>query len=117
MTSGMSLKQWREQIGRHIIHLDFEPYGDAPFRAEVDPVFAHDGVRVTSAAISAGTTSRDKALVKLGTPARDLLIAKQPLFVRHRGAAGKPRPPSRPSPRFASPPRLRCCRCIIAIRL
>jgi AraC-like DNA-binding protein len=85
VTSGMSLKQWREQIGRHIIHLDFEPYGDAPFRAEVDPVLAHDGVRVTNAAISAGTTSRDKALVKLGTPARDLLIAKQPLFVRHRG--------------------------------
>jgi AraC-like DNA-binding protein len=81
----MSLKHWREQIGRHIIHLDFEPYGDAPFRAEVDPVFAHDGVRVTNAEISAGTTSRDRALVKLGTPARDLVIAKQPLFVRHRG--------------------------------
>jgi hypothetical protein len=38
----MSLKQWREQIGRHIIHLDFERHGDAPFRAEVDPVFAHE---------------------------------------------------------------------------
>src|SRR3569833_2381830 len=81
----MSLKHWREQIGRHIIHLDFEPHGDAPFHAEVDPMFAHNGVRVTNAAISAGTTLRDKSLVKLGTPARDLLIARQPLFVRHRG--------------------------------
>jgi hypothetical protein len=58
--AGMSLKRWREEVARHIIHLDFEPYGDSPFHAVIDPVFAHHGLRVTNAVISAGASFRDK---------------------------------------------------------
>ncbi len=85
MLVSMTLRDWREQIGRHIIHLDFEPHGDEPFQAEIDPVFGSDGVRVTHGATSAGTTFRDESLIGLGTPARDLLIARKPLVVCQGG--------------------------------
>ncbi len=79
MSSSMPLHIWREQVGRHIIHLDFEPFGDAPFSATIDPVFASRGVRVTHASTSPGTTFRDKSLVKLDAPSLDLVIARRPL--------------------------------------
>lgn len=92
MLVNMSLREWREQIGRHITHIDFEPYGDEPFRAHVDPIFSSDGVRVTHGATSAGTTFRDESLIRLGTPARELLIAHKPLVLTQGGREFQLRP-------------------------
>jgi AraC-like DNA-binding protein len=72
----MSLADWREQSGRCIVQLDFEPWRDTPFRARLKPVFEHGGFRVARAMTSAGTAIRDHALAKLGAPSYDLLIAQ-----------------------------------------
>ena len=80
-----SLRRWRDEIGRHVLHLDFEPYGDQPFRAGFDPVFDCDGVRVTHVWTSAGTTTRKLSMLHLEPPSRDLVIAKRPLVINQGG--------------------------------
>ena len=84
--TNMPLSEWRERIGRHVVHLDFEPAPAAPFRASLKPVFEDGDLRVAIAATSAGATIRDRTLAKMGAPSFDLLIAKQSGFeIEHVG--------------------------------
>ena len=86
MPAELSLSTWREQIGRRLINLDFEPSPRERFRALIEPLFHHDGLRVTRSRISAGVTFRDKSMVGDGEYTRSLLFADHGrLTVTHQG--------------------------------
>jgi AraC-like DNA-binding protein len=79
-----SLKAWREEIGRHLLKLDFVPEEEHLFFAKLMPVFEYQDVRVTGVAMCAGTTSRDSALAAEGPPTYAIVIAgRQPIQVSH----------------------------------
>lgn len=85
-TQTTSLSVWREQIGQHIVHLDFQPREGVPFEAGLRSIFNHEGTRVARSVTTAGTTVRDRALTKKGAPSYDLLIAQRSCFhIDHLG--------------------------------
>lgn len=79
-----SLAAWREEIGRHLLNLDFRPAGDGPFSARVEPVFQRTGTRVTNVTMSPGTTFRDASLAADGTASYALVVARRhSLRIKH----------------------------------
>ena len=81
-----SLNVWREEIGRRMLNLDFKPYSDDPFRAELVPVLDSDGIRVVRSAHTSGLTFRDKRLLKDGSDTVALIInTSAKIEVEHQG--------------------------------
>src|SRR6516164_8182230 len=65
VTMGMQrdpVREWREQIARHLLGLDFKPLSDAPFKAAVQPIF--QDLRIVRAAFSPGIAFRDAELIR-----------------------------------------------------
>ena len=56
------LQEWREQIARHLLGIDFKPLTDTPFKATVQPIF--EDLRIVRTAFSPGITFRDAELIK-----------------------------------------------------
>ena len=80
-----SLKSWREEIGRQLLHLDFEAVDDAPFRAVLDPILASREISVARSEMSAGITFRDPGLCKDGTDTISLVMATRgSIHVEHQ---------------------------------
>lgn len=52
-----SLASWREEIGRHLLKLDFRMFDDGPFHARVRPVFHSGESRVSMVSMSPGRPS------------------------------------------------------------
>jgi AraC-like DNA-binding protein len=79
------VREWREQIARHLLGLDFKPLSDAPFKATVQPIF--QDLRIVRAAFSPGITFRDAALIKKDPDISfAVLIARSGnIFVKHHG--------------------------------
>ena len=59
------IREWREQIARHLLGLDFKPLSDAPFKATVKPISLHD-LRIVRASFSPGITFRDSGTDQKG---------------------------------------------------
>ena len=70
-----SLASWREEIGRHLLKLDFRMFGDGPFRAQVRPIFQSGEARVSRVSMSPGETFRDDELAREGAPTYALIVA------------------------------------------
>ena len=66
MRSSSPIQQWREDVGRRLINLDFEPWNDAPFRAQFKVLAAHDNAQVVEFNHSPGRTFRDQELSRDG---------------------------------------------------
>jgi hypothetical protein len=49
----LGLGTWRENVGRHLLNLDFKPRHNEPFQASIKPLFAHDSLRVGRNTLSA----------------------------------------------------------------
>jgi AraC-like DNA-binding protein len=71
------LNRWREQVGRSLLNLDFRPEGDYPFRFQMSPILASDGVRVVQNAHGPGYTFRDKKMVKDGNGSLALVYPRR----------------------------------------
>ncbi len=69
------LNTWREAIGRQVLKMDFEPSGEAPFRAIIEPLLPE--IRLQRLSISPGFTFRDKALTQGDPDTFAILIASQ----------------------------------------
>lgn len=80
-----SLNVWREQIGRHLMRLDFDPASDRPFQARVEPMFISPSMRLIRCTMSPGEISRSSELAKHGDATHTLLITRKRLRIRHRG--------------------------------
>lgn len=70
------LSRWREAFGRAVVHLDFEPLGDAPFHAEA-VLHALPGVRIALLKGSAARYRRTKVLCADGDDAVSLIISRR----------------------------------------
>jgi AraC-like DNA-binding protein len=81
----LSLNAWREEVGRHLLRLDFEPSHDESFRAIVEPLLMRGALRVTRCTLGRGRVSRGAHLAKCGEPSHTLLIANRRLSITHRG--------------------------------
>ena len=80
------LTLWREEVGRHLLKLDFRPHGDVPFSARISPVFMDGETRVTKVSMSPGTTFRDPALARDGSSTYALILARRKsLHICHAG--------------------------------
>jgi AraC-like DNA-binding protein len=64
MQNSRPLVVWREEVGRRLLNLDFEPGSNDPFRLSLDMVFAGDGVRAGRTRHTAGSTFRDKEIAR-----------------------------------------------------
>ena len=78
-------REWREQIARHLLGLDFKPLSDAPFKATVQPIF--QDLRIVRAAFSPGITFRDAELIKKDPDISFAVLIAQSgnIFVKHHG--------------------------------
>lgn len=75
------VREWRSQVARLILNLDFQPLSDAPFRATVNPLF-EGSVRLSH---SPGRTFRDAELVRDGRDHFALILSESDnLDVVHR---------------------------------
>jgi AraC-like DNA-binding protein len=75
------IREWRSQVARRLLNIDFEPLSDAPFRATVNPLF-EGNVRLSH---SPGRTFRDDELVRDGRDDFMLLLSESDnLDVVHR---------------------------------
>jgi AraC-like DNA-binding protein len=70
------LSRWREEFGRAVVHLDFEPLADAPFHAEA-VLYALPGVRIALLKGSAARYMRTQALCADGDDAVSLIISRR----------------------------------------
>jgi AraC-like DNA-binding protein len=79
------VREWREQIARHLLWLDFKPLSHAPFKATVKPIFQDP--RIVQAAFSPGITFRDAELIKKDPDISVALLIAQSgnIFVKHHG--------------------------------
>jgi AraC-like DNA-binding protein len=79
------VREWREQIARHLLGLDFKPLSDAPFEATVQPIF--QDLRIVRAAFSPGITFRDAELIKKDPDISFAVLIAQSgnIFVKHHG--------------------------------
>ena len=79
------VREWREQIARHLLGLDFKPLSDAPFKATVQPIF--QDLRIVRAAFSPGITFRDAELIKKDPDSSFAVLIAQSgtIFVKHHG--------------------------------
>ena len=79
------VREWREQIARHLLGLDFKPLSDAPFKATVKPIFQDP--RIVRAAFSPGITFRDAELIKMDPDSSFAVLIAQSanIFVKHHG--------------------------------
>jgi AraC-like DNA-binding protein len=79
------VREWREQIARHLLGLDFKPLSDAPFKATVQPIF--QDLRIVRAAFSPGITFRDAELIKKDSDISFAVLIAQSgnIFVKHHG--------------------------------
>jgi AraC-like DNA-binding protein len=79
------VREWREQIARHLLGLDFKPLSDAPFKATVQPIF--QDLRIVRAAFSPGITFRDAELIKKDPDISFAVLIAQSgnIFVKHHG--------------------------------
>jgi len=79
------VREWREQIARHLLGLDFKPLSDAPFKATVKPIFQDP--RIVRAAFSPGITFRDAELIKKDPDSSFAVLIAQSanIFVKHHG--------------------------------
>ena len=79
------VREWREQIARHLLGLDFKPLSDAPFKATVEPIFQDP--RIVRAAFSPGITFRDAELIKKDPDISFAVLIAQSgnIFVKHHG--------------------------------
>ena len=79
------VREWREQIARHLLGLDFKPLSDAPFKATVQPIF--EDLRIVRAAFSPGITLRDAELIKRDPDISFAVLIAQSgnIFVKHHG--------------------------------
>jgi AraC-like DNA-binding protein len=69
------VREWREQVARHLYHLDFEPGGDpAQFHASFACVMAEPNIGRIS--LGPGFTFRDQQLLKDGHDGVSLVVAK-----------------------------------------
>lgn len=85
-----SLTAWREQVGRSLFALDFEPSGDGPFRAEVMPILSSGGVQILRWRHTPGFTFRDRTLVKDGLSSCALVIPEhRSIDYAHRRSEGR----------------------------
>jgi AraC-like DNA-binding protein len=77
------VRQWREQIARHFLGLDFKPLSDAPFKATVEPIFQDP--RIVRATFSPGITFRDAELIKKDPDITFAVLIAQSgnIFVKH----------------------------------
>ena len=80
------IREWREQIARHLLGLDFKTLSDAAFKATIKPISLHD-LRIVRASFSPGITFRDSELIKKDrSNSFALLIAQSGnIFVTHQG--------------------------------
>ncbi len=75
------IREWRRQVARRVLDIDFEPLSDTPFHATVTPIF-EGNVRLSH---SPGRTFRDEELVKDGRDYFVLLLSESDnLDVEHR---------------------------------
>ena len=75
---------WREEVGRHLLKLDFQPNEGGSFFAEVKPIFGSSDVRITRVKMSPGLTTRDSHLAGDGDPTFAFVIAnRHPLLIAH----------------------------------
>ena len=75
------LREWRSQVAREMLDIDFEPLSDAPFLATVNPLF-EGSVRLRH---SPGRTFRDEELVRDGRNHFALILSESDnLDVVHR---------------------------------
>ena len=79
------MNTWREEVGRHLMRLDFEPLHDEPFQASVEPLLLYNSLRLTQCKMGRGQVSRNAELAKHGDPSHTLLIADRRLSIIHRG--------------------------------
>ncbi len=82
------LKNWREEVGRRYLNLDFKPLkDDDPVHVSLDLHFAHDGVRLGRLKHSAGATFRDRELIDRDSDACFALLMPRigALNVGHQG--------------------------------
>jgi AraC-like DNA-binding protein len=80
------LKLWREQVGRHVLRVDFAPLDGQPFDAFVSPVLMADGAKIALCGHSPGRVFRDKELLRDGEDSVSLLIARtNAMEISHRG--------------------------------
>ena len=79
------VREWREQIARHLLGLDFKPLSDAPFKATVQPIF--QDLRIVRAAFSPGIAFRDAELIRQDRSNFFALLIAQSgnIFVKHHG--------------------------------
>ena len=79
------VREWREQIARHLLGLDFKPLSDVPFKATVKPIFQDP--RIVRAAFSPGITFRDAELIKKDPDSSFAVLIAQSanIFVKHHG--------------------------------
>ena len=79
------VREWREQIARRLLGLDFKPLSDAPFKATVKPIFQDP--RIVRAAFSPGITFRDAELIKKDPDSSFAVLIAQSanIFVKHHG--------------------------------
>lgn len=66
MRPSRTLGQWREEVGRNLLNLDFRSETDHPFHYQMSPVLVGDGVRVVKSSHSPGYTFRDRDLLRDG---------------------------------------------------
>jgi AraC-like DNA-binding protein len=77
------LPEWREQVGRLVLRLDFKPLSDVPFAASVNPIFEEP--RIVRTVLSPGIVFRDADLVKDGNDSFALLIGRSKnIFITHQ---------------------------------
>lgn len=63
MNTLRDLVRWREEVGRTLLNLDFQPHDDGAFRFKMSPILVRDSVRVVHNLHGPGYTFRDKEMV------------------------------------------------------
>lgn len=68
------IRTWRENFARRVLNVDFEPLPDAPFRAQIRPIFTD--LRMARTVMSPGMAYRDVELTKDGDDAFSLVVSQ-----------------------------------------
>jgi AraC-like DNA-binding protein len=84
MKTTSALGEWRDQIGRHLLRLDFEPSASQAFRASIEPLLVTPTVRLVRCRLSGGKVYRDKHLARQGDASFTFLIASRRLSIQHQ---------------------------------
>lgn len=76
------LSQWREEVGRNFLNLDFEPAAETPFNLSMNLLFRSEGVGIGHTRHSPGETFRDHELIQRdGSDSVSLILSAGPLHL------------------------------------